>query len=94
MKNSFFFIHRDQAIPAEVVFNFASISDVMLVLPLTIIKDFDEYVLFARHQEQKWREETSLSIKFPDTFSDLIKRLTDRFKKENFSFHPNAVARW
>ncbi len=91
MKNSFYFIHQGQRVLSEIIFNFNAIHDIILVLPLTLIVDVDTYILFAKKQERKWLEETQLSIRFPETFKDMAKRLAEYFIKDNFSFHPNAA---
>lgn len=84
----FSFLHKNQQVAAQLVYNFKVIRDVMLVRLLENLNDLKDDVLFFKLEKLKWFEVTQLSLLFPDTFQRIAQQLTGLFHKEGFCFYP------
>ena len=86
MITQFRFNHEGKQVPAELVFNFKAIEDMILILPLARKDELGEYILFTHQEGVKWITDAPLFKKFPLTFKSIAESLDAVFKHYRFSF--------
>jgi len=73
-------------VPAQVIYNFQQIANVILIIPLTHTRKLKEDLLFIERQEKYWQELTGFSTIDPQGFEKLTRDLKEIFRNEGFSF--------
>jgi len=73
-------------VPAQVIYNFQQIANVILIIPLALTRKLNGDLLFIERQEKYWQELTRFSTVNPQGFEKLARDLMEIFLKKNFPF--------
>ncbi len=65
------FDHNGQAIRAEVFYNFSTLSDAVLIIPLDNTYDLNENILLTR-EKGRWRTSSVIRQQYPSTLNNII----------------------
>ena len=86
MSNFIEISYKNRHLPAEVIYNFQQISDVIVINFLIPESEQDRSVLFVRYSNKCWKELTPFSAKNPECFHKLSQHLAEIFMKEGYCF--------
>ncbi len=65
------FDHNGQVIRAEVFYNFSTLSDTVLIIPLDNAYDLNENILLTR-EKGRWRTSSVIRQQYPSTLNNII----------------------
>lgn len=87
------FRHLGEDIKSLLIFNFAAVKDVIVVMPECIesLKEWtnqekEEGIVFTRTQDGSWICPRAAVNRFPETFTHLRNAMLQYFSKDKFSF--------
>ena len=92
------FRHLGVDVKSLLVFNFAAVKDVIMVVPESAesLKDWtsqekEEGIVFTRTQDGSWICPLAAVNRYPETFSQLRDAMLQYFSKDKFSFRRRAA---